>query len=138
MKIFYIKYIVFMIYPAFSEKDNLFSMKEKYKCSKCGDLKERWFFHEKPHSNNRPVSYYCKECRRDRDRTFDHFKRQFKKHKRLCSECQQPRKLAYLRKCGKCLKNNGLRVCKKCGELLLIELNFYKNKGVCKHCYGKE
>lgn len=108
-----------------------------YLCTKCNTPKPHNDFHESPSQNGRPVTFHCKECRKERDRFSEIFNRQLKKYKNLCKECQFPRKFIKHRICAKCFKKRGIKQCNKCKSLLLMELNFYKGKAICITCYNK-
>lgn len=107
-----------------------------YKCSKCKIYKKKSFFYElKTNKATRCISYYCKECLKKRERVNDIKARQRKKYKTECLYCGYYKKLFY-GKCKQCYKKLGLKQCNKCKLLLSIHMNFFKNKGRCKTCYG--
>lgn len=112
--------------------------KEEYKCSKCRLNKNRRDFHESKNHGGRPVAYHCKECRSLRNRWTDNFNRQLIKFKKLCRECEFPKKLINNQICKKCLFNKGLKQCRICRQILILNMSFYNTKNVCKECYGRK
>lgn len=121
-------------YPA----HNLLCMKH-YRCTSCLADKPESEFHLRPKysENGRPVAYHCKECRSERDRFEETWKRQFKRHKGICQTCQKPVSLVTETQCGPCLTQQGLRRCRRCHEVKPLILEFTLVRGTCDDCTNK-
>ncbi len=101
----------------------------EYVCSKCQQLKSETEFHRKSTlKQKRPVTSWCKECRR----TEDHDKSKFDT---ICLGCLKSRQLNSNGQCKKCNKSNGLRECRCCNTILVDLLWFYPKRNVCIPCY---
>lgn len=99
-----------------------------YKCSLCGQEKERQDFHEsKASDRNREVTSQCKECRKE-----SYYNQRYKE---VCSCCLKHRPLDKNSVCRKCNAESGLRQCKgKCGRILPLFLYYYGRSCICKDC----
>jgi hypothetical protein len=68
-----------------------------------------------------------------RNRKEEVFRRELKKFGQICSICHRPKRIVN-DKCAKCMKLMGIKKCYECGEIKLIELGFYKKRGICREC----
>lgn len=98
---------------------------ELLRCTGCGDPKSKNAFHLDPRPRGR--SYRCAECRSDA-----YFAGRYKT---VCAQCLKPRPLARNKVCRGCNAEAGLRECRgPCGMLLLVQLEFYDRRAVCRRC----
>lgn len=113
--------------------DDLEYLVKKFKCSRCkNELLGSLFDRNIVKGRSRPVSYFCKECRKKYD---------VKKEKKKCPECQYSLKLDINGLCIQCNKKLGVRQCRQCNKMQLLYVDFesiskkqFSTK--CKDCTG--
>jgi hypothetical protein len=101
---------------------------QTFRCSECGDDKERVNFHEeKRDDRKRQVTSRCAECRSDA-----YFAAKYPDT--ICIQCLKHRPLDSNQICPRCNDASGKRQCRVCCVLKLKFFEFYGNRRICKDC----